>query len=311
MYLRDLVDSESEWAKYTEILAYLADFLEDCVKHLLRTHAVVDQAASKDVKYYHATIISLVRHVCEFVDGVAVLARSGCAEPCKPVLRSAFEATLGVYYILEADSEKRALAYQVAHAHARIKRYRKMKEDEQSGKEFRKLISSDPILGHIRLPKKDWQSGINEMQQLLARPEYTPIEKEWQAKKKVKDREPHWYELFGGPSSVRELALLLKQVWWYEFLYRQWSTAVHAGGCLENIAADKEGTQVVRPIRHPDGLQHMVSLAASLCIKLSRLLIDRYAPDRNQEFLQSYMKNLRQRYLRISNKKPLINMPWK
>ena len=312
MYLRDLVDSESEWAKYTEMLAYLADFLEDCAKHLLRAHAVVVQAASKDAKFCHATIIFLVRHVCEFVDGIAVLARSGCAEPCKPLLRSAFEAKLGVCYILEDDSERRALAYQVAHAHSRIKLFRKMKEDEQAGKEFRKLIESDPLFGRIALPKEDWQSGIDNMERLLARLEYAPIERKWQTTKKAKKgREPQWYELFGGQSSVRELALHLKQVLCYEFLYRQWSTTVHAGGCLENFAVDKEGNRVVRPIRHPDGLQQMASIAASLCIELSRRLIDRYAPEKKQDFSKSYMDNLRERHLRISNKQPLINVPWK
>jgi hypothetical protein len=187
-----------------------------------------------------------------------------------------------------------------------------MKEDEQAGKEFRKLIESDPLFGRIALPKEDWQSGIDNMERLLARLEYAPIEREWQTTKKAKKgRKPQWYELFGGPSSVRELALHLKQVFCYEFLYRQWSTTVHAGGCLENIAVDKEGNRVVRPIRHPDGLQQMASIAASLCIELSRRLIDRYAPEQNQAFTQAYATNLQQRYLRISNKQPLINMPWK
>jgi len=123
--------------------------------------------------------------------------------------------------------------------------------------------------------------------------------------------EPKWFRLFGGPSSVRELALQLKQVFCYEFLYRQWSTVVHAGGCLENIAADKDGKPVVRPIRHPDGLQAIVSFAGTLCIELSRLLVERYSPDQREAFVGEYVTNLRDRHLKISSKCDLIQAPWK
>lgn len=312
MYLKDLVESEWDWTAYEALLGTWASFLEDCVRHLFRAHAIVDESAAKDGKYCHATVTMLIRHVCEFVDGISVLTARGCAEPCKPLLRSAWEADLGIHYILKADLEKRALAYQVAHAHSRIKLYRKMKENEQAGREFRELLASDPIYGQVALPQKDWQSGIEAMERLLARAEYAPIEEQWQTtKRRKKGGDPKWFQLFDGPCSVRQLALHLKQVFCYEFLYRQWSTAVHAGGCLENVAADEKGNMVVRPIRHPDGLQAMVSFAGTMSVQLASLLVEHYAPEQLGAFRESYIANLRQRHLDVSGKSDLIRAPWK
>jgi len=311
MYFRDTITSNSDWTQYEALLRNLSEFVQDCVSHALKAYRVVEQAGAGDGKYYHATAILLVRHLCEFIDGVSVLVARGCSEPCKPLLRSAFEAQIGLLYILEGDTERRALAYQVAHAHYRMKLFRKMKEDDQAGKELRKLIESDPVHGQVRIPKEDWQSGIDNMERLLARPEYEPIEQEWRRAKKAKGREPPWFELFGGPSSVRDLAHHLKKVFSYEFLYRQWSTAVHAGGCLENIAADNDGNTVVRPIRHPDGLQALVSFAASMCLELSRRLVAIYAPEQSEAFAADYVANLRQRHLEVSDRHGLIRAPWK
>jgi hypothetical protein len=311
MYFKDLVQSQSDWAKYEAILGRLSCFLQDCVKHVLSAHAVAERSAAQDGKYHHATIFLLVRHVCEFIDGVSVLAASGCSTPCKPLLRSALEAYLGICYILEADSERRALAYQVAHAHNKAKWYRKMQEDEQAGKELRRVMADDPLLGQVSLPKEDWKRAIGNLEKMLARPEYAPIEAEWQTVGKTRKHEPQWFELFGGPGSVRELAIHLHQVFCYEFLYRQWSSAVHASGCLESIAAGEGGKAAVRPIRHPEGLQALVSFSGTICLQLARLLVEHYAPEQRKHFAEAYVANLQQRYLEVSSKTNIITAPWR
>ena len=58
-------------------------------------------------------MFSLARHVAEEADAFSILLEKGCVEPCKAHLQSAFEAALGLRYILEADSEQRTTAYHV------------------------------------------------------------------------------------------------------------------------------------------------------------------------------------------------------
>ena len=160
MYLRECVESESEWASYKGVLKDFSEFTGHCVAHLISAYRVAAQAAAKDGKPHHLTVMLLIRHVCEFVDAISVLAREGCAESCKPLIRSAFEAMISVWYILDGRSQERALAYQVVHAHKKIKLYRKMMANEQAGKAFRTPRSADR-LASTRLPESDSQFGAD------------------------------------------------------------------------------------------------------------------------------------------------------
>ena len=311
MYFKDCIESKSQWSSYERVLTQFAKFVEDCVRHLMKAFPVVEQVAAKDGKRYHATVTLLTRHVCEFIDGVSVLSASGCNESCKPLLRSAFEAFISVCYILEKDTERRALAYQVVHAHNRIKLYRSMMPTEQAGQELRKTIQSDPIGVKVNLPILDYQKAIDNLENLFLRPEYAGVEQAWQMAKNQSRGEPKWFSLFGGPINIRALAIQTKHGGWYELLYRRWSEAVHAGGILDNVAISANGQSVFRPIRHPDGLQATVSLAGGLCISLARQLIEHYAPDRKKEMDAAYVSTLQKRYLEVSSRKPLITASWK
>ncbi|MAX38813.1 MAG: hypothetical protein CME33_19830 [Gimesia sp.] len=145
MYFRDLVESEEEWQNYEILLSDLAGFVRDCVQFLIDASDVAQIASVQDRCYSHATVLMLTRHVIESVDGVSVLVERGCAENCGPLLRSAFEAQLGLLYILDTDSKRRALSYQVAHAHRKIKAYRKCDPNDLLGKQLRAELKDDPM----------------------------------------------------------------------------------------------------------------------------------------------------------------------
>lgn len=219
---------------------------------------------------------------------------------------------ISICYILAKDTERRALAYQVVHAHKRIKLYRKMMPTEQAGKQLRQTIQSDPVGARIRLPALDYRSMIDNLKNLFVRSEFVSIEQAWKAaKRKKKGGDPEWFSLFGGPSSIRALAIGVGFAAWYEFLYRQWSEAVHAGGVLDNVSRTAEGHTVLRPLRHPEGLQTAIRLAAGICLSLAHRLVQHYAPKREQEFNSGYTRYLRHRFLELSSKRQLIDAPWR
>src|SRR5208283_5075674 len=123
---------------------------------------------------HHSTVLMLARLFCEQNDGVAILAAEGCAEPSKPLCRSALEATLGIQYILEKDSERRGLAYQVAHAHRKLKIYRKLNPKEPAGIELRSTVKDD-ILGVDvlnSLPQMNLSAFVANLMGMLARPPF-------------------------------------------------------------------------------------------------------------------------------------------
>ena len=309
MFFRDMIESTEQWAGYEKLLSDLAHFVGDCVRFLIDAYDMAEAGSFQEQCYSHATVLMLTRHVIESVDGVSVLAERGCAENCGPLLRSAFEGQLGVLYILEADSKRRALSYQVAHAHRKIKTYRKCDPDDALGKQLRAELKDDPMADVFDRVPGDLRAMIANLEGMLAKPEYAPVEQEWQTTRRGKD--PEWFALFGGPRDVRSLAIHLKLGAAYEGLYRSWSDVIHAGSGLNHVGpSDQPGAIVIRPIRHPDGLESACSLAAQICLHTARSLVQKYGPENWERFRQTYSEKISPRYMQVCKGK-LIHAPWR
>lgn len=309
MYFRDLVESEEQWQNYEKLLLELAGFVGDCVRFVIDAYNVAQVTSSQDRCYSHATVQMLARHVIESVDGLSVLVERGCAENCGPLLRSAFEAQLGVLYILDANSKRRALSYQVAHAHRKIKAYRKCDPNDPLGKQLRAELKDDPMTDVFNRVPFDLQAMVANLEGMFKKPEYAPIEAEWQASRKNKD--PEWFALFGGPRDVRSLAIHLKLGAVYEGLYRSWSDVIHAGSGFNHVGpSDQPGTILIRPVRHPDGLESACTFAAEFCLNTARTLVQKYDPAQWERFRKTFSEKIGPHYMEISKGK-LINAPWR
>lgn len=310
MYFAELLPSDDERASADAVYGKFAALVTDAVDFLAKGWKVAEVAAQPDQKYHHATVYMLTRHVCEMLDGVSILAMNGGAEPSKPLLRSSFEAMLGIQYILEADCERRGIAYQVAHAHRRIKSIRRLDPTEQVGKELRKTLADDPLFAGIKFPTGDLKTQVDILEGMLRKPEFAAIETEWQAVK-GKGKEPSWFSLFSGPREVRALALHLKHGALYEFLYREWSNSVHAGDCFANIAPGPNGTKLIRPLRHPDGLQQMISLGVSISLAVHSSLLEHYGTQEQRDAARAeYVAKIQQRLTELRQGE-IITAPWR
>lgn len=319
-----MLASDAERQVWQKNCQAFSNYVSDCVACLVSAFGFAQKAAEKSGLAYHTNPLMLIRHTIESLDAVSVLVAGGCSNPCQAPLRSALEASLGVLYILRTDTERRAYSYQVAHAHRRIKLYEKGDPTADAGKEWRKVLSTDPA-GDILslLPPIDYKKAIANLKAMLARPEFVALEAEWQfmrtynvnssdptkPTKKKRKTDPEWYSLFGGPSSVRDLAIEVGHPAMYEFLYRQWSNDVHAGSALEALGK-KCGTSVVRPIRHPEVLQTCAVLAATFSLMLTRAVLSFYAPEQMQEFRTHYLASIQTRQQELMTKK-VFNAPWK
>jgi hypothetical protein len=312
MYFRELLLADADVSAYRNTLSNFSKLVEDSVRLLAGAITVAEKSAAEDKKRHHISVFALSRHVCESLDAIAVLALEGCAVPCRPMMRSAMEAYLGILYILEADTERRAWAYQIAHVHHRIKLYRSLDPQDSSGKQTRAMMASDPIASRMQLPQCDAPKLIANLEKMLQGPECVQIEAEWQRLKRAKKgKEPHWYSLFGGPQDVRSLAACLNTLAQYDFCYRNWSNQIHAGGCLENYVGGKGELVHIRPIRHPEGLQAAVVHSITYCLATSRRLLEVYGTtDDMQEFRDIYSSHIKPRSDQLY-KGELIVAPWK
>ncbi len=324
MFFPQMLSSDTDREALKKICEAYSVYVDDCVGCLVNAYTVAESAASKTDENHHITILLLARHVIESLDAVSAMVSRGCSHPCQTALRSALEGVFGVLHILQADTVRRARAYQVAHAHRRIKLYEKADPSTDAGREWRRVLSTDPV-GDVlsTLPAIDYTKAIANLRSMLARPDFVPIEQEWhllreyhidptdstkKTKKKSKS-DPEWYSLFGGPANLRDLAIKVGHPALYEFLYRQWSNEVHAGAALDAVGR-KGGATVVRPVRHPEMLQTCVIFAGQFSLMLSRRLIEFYDAGKLVEFRARYINTIQSRLKELMTKK-VVTAPWK
>jgi hypothetical protein len=161
------------------------------------------------------------------------------------------------------------------------------------------------------LPFLNFPKLIANLKGMFAHPDFQPIEAEWQRLKALNKRrgDPAWYSLFGGPGSVRELAISLQMAGMYEFLYRMWSESVHAGMAIEALGR-KGGNTVVRPVRHPEQLQSAVQHAAFFALELSERIVKAYAPAKWPQLHAQYKEKIGKRVGELGTRQ-VISAPWK
>jgi hypothetical protein len=312
MFFPDMLKSDADRRGYAEQCAAFSDYCNDCNKMLSMAWRIVSESGEPAKAEYHSSVLMLTLHVIEQLDGVAILVRQGSSHPCQPLLRSALEAVLGVLYVLEKDTKDRAFAYQLAHAHKKIRFYNRLDPTTPQGQEVRNLLEGDPMEPLFNaLPLTNYPKLVANLEGMFRKPDFVHLEAEWQRLKAAHHRkeDPAWYSLFGGPKSVRALSAHLKMLGLYLFLYGMWSENVHGGMAME--ALGKKGENVVmRPVRHPELVQSAVQHASSLALMLAKRLVGFYAPARWPELQRYFMAHLHQRSEQLLSGL-LLRAPWK
>lgn len=299
----ELNEPENRQQEYSEHLRQYSDACRASAEFMLRAMELMSVSKLHPGKHFPGVVFLLARHVAEEVDAISVLAERGCAQPCKLHLRSAFEAGLGILYILEDHSEERALSNHVAEMHKRIKSNRRLNENDDLGKQLRKQVEHDEVGTDIlsSLPPVDFAAEVARLESRLSKPPYDLIEVEWQrTAKKLKRKYPSWHSLFDGPVTIRDLAYHLKKGFWYEFQYGDWSETIHAASGFRQVAQMKKSEnkedKALRPLRHPDGLRNVCDLASGIVIELELKLADAFLGKVAKNILHDqYMADVRPR----------------
>ncbi len=239
----------------------------------------------------NVAILFLYYHLLEMFDAVGVLVAESAPVPAELQVRAIFEALLALSYILKADTVHRAHAYLVSAFVDRIKFYETLDPSTPAGRRYRQSLASDPNCArmHLETPHPE---AIDRLKSGLAQPGYAEAYGQYQ--KVSRQRPPHWYQLFGGPTNLRELAREVGREGAYEILYGEWSILGHAkDALLRNLVEGKAGGPAVRPIRSPETIPQTVSHAVDFALEATRLMIQRYRPEELTRYAEWYVTEVR------------------
>ncbi|MGD0569303.1 MAG: DUF5677 domain-containing protein [Candidatus Sulfotelmatobacter sp.] len=259
------------------------------------THLIVkcDRAAGQR-QVVGAVMLGL--HVVEVLDAISVLIRKCCVDPAKTLLRSQMEAMFGIAYMAQADSERRATQYVVAHAHWRIDWYKKLDPAVEIGKKLRAQLKKDSTFHELDIVALDTTGNIQNLETMLARPEYSIVEADWQRLRQQKSGQIWWYSLNGGPRNIGELAAAVGDSGWYEVLFRLYSGEIHATNALSSLHRSHDKGGAYQPLRYPTDLPMVTMNAVSMTLRTYRSLIDRLIPAERDEYAKWFAKEIKPTY---------------
>jgi hypothetical protein len=247
------------------------------VDHVHKTYL----ASGKDT---HVAPALLLVEYAEPIDGVSILARTGSAKNCVPLIRAGFELQLNLMYMLERDDtyEDRCLAYEFFHYVKQLKTATRCDPDSEQGKQVRSLIEGELLGDAFDHPGRDIGGEIKAHQALLDHRRYAAVKAEYD-----RSKPKHWYGLCGGPKDLERLAHALKRQGHYEVMYRYWSGAAHGERALQRLV-NGAGNLEMAPVRSPKGLPMACLYACSLANEMAVFLVGRFVSGLRDELAVRY-----------------------
>ena len=258
------------------------------------------EAAEKGKENEDVAAFILFRQIIELADGIEVLFAHSCGTPAIPSLRSQFEASVGLSYLLSEDANyvERSLSWLVANIHSGIRERGTLEPGTAKGEQYEKLYEREfgrPATGQ---PNAAIAAEIKAMEDGLQNPQFAPIEAEYQRSKKAVNRVPPWYSLFGGPRNLAELAEATGNGALYRLLYGDWSGLGHAND-LRRFLSSENGRPMFDAVRRPDELQHIAQHSALLLLRAIRQMINKFR--HGESLVGWYLREVKPLLDRLSN----------
>jgi hypothetical protein len=252
------------------------------VGHVHRTYL----ARRKDT---HVVPALLLMEYAEPIDGVSILARTGSAKGCVPLIRSAFELQLNLLYMLERDDtyENRCLAYEFFHWMKQMKVAEKCDPASVAGKQVRGQIKGELLADAFDHPKRDIAAESAAIQKMVDNSRYRAVKAEYDLSKPK-----HWYAMWGGPRDLERLAHALKRHGHYEVMYRYWSGAAHGESALKRLLEGGEKMEMDM-VRSPKGLPMACLHAGSLANEMAAFLVGRFLPALRDDLASRYRSRVK------------------
>jgi hypothetical protein len=239
-------------------------------------------------------ILMPFHHGIEMLDGVERLLDSSCVVACRPPLRSAFEASWAVRYVLEDDTTHRALAYVLGDLKERLRWYEQHDPETPRGAKFIDEMGLDEDSGFPRPDLEETRAARARLEGLFASEQYAEIEAEYQStKKRLKRSMPPWYALFNGPSNIKGLAKHLGDLDDYIIVYKAWSLTSHAVDLNRQLGETDDGAgAAVSVVRSPLGMPNVYSFACSIGVQMTQKVLEHYRPGELERFGKWFLEEV-------------------
>lgn len=229
--------------------------------------------------------------LAEHLDGAEIALDGASATAAGVLLRAAFESLLAVEWVAKDDSLRYGAAYVVCEIHRRIAGLQQFTPGNDRRRDAEEKMRSDAMGASIEFPTFSEAPGmIARLQTLLKAAHLSDASKAYDERRN-KTKKVEWYSLWDGPTTLEQLALLLKRGGQYEFLYRGWSRAVHGNDVMRQLTS-QDGAAAVRVFRDGDDIAKGYTFGIGFGLDAIRAVLGRYRPDELRSSYPTWYKTL-------------------
>lgn len=255
-----------------ELIELACPLLQEIVNQGTHIHRRCESSAS-DESDIHLPAITLFRHSVELTDAIEVLLRASCVTPAIPLLRSCFEASLELGYLVQSDFRQRSLSWIYCHTRDRIRDQRRYEPGTDRSAEFLRRWEAE-FGGSLEIPPEAGD-GSEYLEAFLQSERFQPIAAAYES---VNRRRPPWFQLFDGPGDRRRLAELLGRRTEYDVFYRRWSTYAHGRTYIHFLKEGEAGGAEMFSLRYPGEMKEVAINATNLMLRAFDYMLSHYRP---------------------------------
>jgi hypothetical protein len=282
---KQLLDRDFTKASIQPITDITTPLLRELVDASLRAFKRCEmEAADHGKENEDVAALVLFRHIIEMADGVEVHIANGCGTATIPVIRSQFEASASLAYLLNDDAKyvERSLSWLVTYMHSATGARETLEPGTLKGKKYEAIYAKEFGRAISGTPNTAIAAEIAALQAGLQTPQFAPIQAEYQRTKKHPGHFPEWFSLFNGPKSRKELAEVVGYGAFYHLLYGDWSGVGHAND-VRRFLSVVNGRPAFDAVRRPDELQQIALQSALLLMRAHHEMIKKFRNGENVE----------------------------
>lgn len=306
--IQQILSREVKNESLNNLLQEFSKILEEFVDfgtHILNWD--IDNARGDDDQ---VVILLLFRNYLELIDSISILIKKSSIDPCKIILRTALETSLGLEYILREDTQNRAFGFLVCILHKEINTLKKHNSRTEVGKQFKSIFDKDINIKGNNIPTPENLEGkIKSLESLLFEPNYLTVESEYQRLNRIKsEKNPNWYRLFGGPKNIQELCNYLGIPTFYEIFYRNLSNSIHGNDIVQGkISESPNGNFDIFQIRLPNDAQMIVSTTLTISARIFEYVVEKRIPEQKADF-REWMRVIYPRFKSITGPEQFLKI---
>lgn len=226
----------------------------------------------------HLAPLMLYRHALELGDSIGTLLRFGSATTASILVRSLFETSLGLEFILQDDTvhEDRASCFQAFYQIERWKSFIRYDPGTEEGRKLHQILDSDPKVSGVPFPRRNLSEERSVVEKVLNSSRY---KSHWDKYQTSKPKPKHWYTLSNSDiTHLRALAKVVVREGEYVLLYNPLSGSVHASDVFSGVLEHGEGKSIrVHRLRGPvEKIKETTSFAANFLVRSHHHLLNTY-----------------------------------